>query len=176
MLKQITKQWSSLHQMVLEVAMITMLCLLASLPGYQSNNNHHYYDFNCDHHFNDNPYCAYTCHLYFKYHHYKVLVNFIASIIFIIFRNFSVSIIAIIIIVIIIIIIIPFQEWGLHPQRQNWVPSVAAAPTVCLRQRWKKVVLYIHIMMCLCEVSLCLFVTKHDHFLLGVSCNHRNHP
>ena len=25
-------------------------------------------------------------------------------------------------------------------------------------------------------VSVCVFVTKNDHFLLGVSCNHLNHP
>ena len=29
----------------------------------------------------------------------------------------------------------------------------------------------IYIMM-----HVCLFVTKNDHFLLGVSCNHLNHP
>ena len=26
------------------------------------------------------------------------------------------------------------------------------------------------------EVSVCLSVTKNHHFLLGVSCNHLNHP
>ena len=50
-------------------------------------------------------------------------------------------------------------------KKENWGEGVAGKDMMMM--------IYIHYDECL---FVCVFVTKNDHFLLGVSCNHLNPP